>query len=309
MKFVDWKLRWDLPAAGTAALAVSWFAVGLAAGVVLCAAKSEISLRGREVASHQAHNLEVAGSTPAPANSPRITRISRKPNMEHERRRGCCQKRRQVSLRLAERGRPGQPAERASRGGVLLFLTAPAMGTERSLDGIKTACRLSRKAGSSPAVSRYSCCGNTADRREAKPAPVADLIKIMPLERWVLDGLWTVETDRGRNNAPGDGGAARGHLQQHEGHWRRGCEYLGVTWPWPQDAYDFEKAQAIAVANWRRDAWPKLQWLIAEYLARHFRLPNDPYRPDNDEYWRKVVHELRELHGKELTAEIAEVQR
>jgi len=32
----------------------------------------------------------------------------------------------------------------------------------------------------------------------------------------------------------------------------------------------------------------KAIWLIAEEFARRFRLPNDPYRADNDIYWQRV---------------------
>lgn len=129
------------------------------------------------------------------------------------------------------------------------------------------------------------------------------------IELTVIAALWAVETERGTNLRPGDGGAAHGHLQQHEGHWKRGCEYLGartggglpVDWPWPEDAYDLEKARAIAIANWRRDAWPKIELIVAEELARRFRLPFDPYRASNDEYWGKVK--------TALATENAEVQR
>jgi hypothetical protein len=111
-----------------------------------------------------------------------------------------------------------------------------------------------------------------------------------------------------RNLKPGDGGLARGHLQQHKGHWRRGCEYLGVDWPWPQDTYDYDKAEAIAIANWRRDGWPRFEMFMAEQFARRFRLPNAPYRACNDEYWWKVALELKK-QKTELATENTEVQR
>lgn len=130
-----------------------------------------------------------------------------------------------------------------------------------------------------------------------------------PFERRVVRALWGVETTSGRNLAPGDGGAARGHLQQHEGHWDRGCEYLGVDWPWPDDAHDYDKAEAIAIANWRRDGWPKFEMFMAEQFARRFRLPNAPYRACNDEYWEKVSRELREQNKRELAAEARRTQR
>lgn len=116
------------------------------------------------------------------------------------------------------------------------------------------------------------------------PRPKFIYVHVSDLENQIVDGLWNIETEQGANLRPGDGGAAHGHLQQHQGHWQRGCEYLGVDWPWPEDTHDFDKARAVAIANWRRDAWPK----ITEYLIRHFRLPNDPYRKDNDAYLRKV---------------------
>jgi len=111
-------------------------------------------------------------------------------------------------------------------------------------------------------------------------------------EMRVLAAIWKVETDCGRNMKHGDGGLAAGHLQQHEGHWRRGCEYLGVDWPWPEDTADLVKCRHVALANWHRDARAALEHGDVEMLARTFRLPNDPFRKDNDEYWRKVRKEL-----------------
>ena len=104
----------------------------------------------------------------------------------------------------------------------------------------------------------------------------------------LLDAIWAVETSRGRDLRPGDGGLAAGQLGQHEGHWRRGCEYLGVRWPWPQATGDLENCRIVAIANWRRDAPAALAAGDLEYLARTFRLPNDPYRRCNDDYWGRV---------------------
>jgi len=107
----------------------------------------------------------------------------------------------------------------------------------------------------------------------------------------LLDAIWAVETRRGRDLRRGDGGEAAGHLQQHADHWRRGCAYLGVRWPWPQATRDVEKCRHVAVANWMADpvarsfAIPGRQ---SEYLARSFRLPASPWREDNDRYWRRV---------------------
>ena len=118
----------------------------------------------------------------------------------------------------------------------------------------------------------------------------------------ILKGLWPVETDCGRNLKFGDGGLAAGHLQQHEAHWQRGCKRLGVNWPWPEDTSDFVKCCYVALANWQLDAPEALAAGDIEMLARKFRLPNDPFRPDNDDYWRRVKGRLDERGEAPQTA-------
>jgi len=43
----------------------------------------------------------------------------------------------------------------------------------------------------------------------------------------------------------------------------------------------------------------KAIWLIAEELARRFRLPNDPYRADNDIYWQRVRTALEKQRNEQ----------
>ena len=109
----------------------------------------------------------------------------------------------------------------------------------------------------------------------------------------LIDGLWFTETSRGRNLRRGDGGRAAGHFQQHKAHWLRGCRLLGVHWRWPSDTYDPRKAAHVVVANWCLDC-PDALWAgDVESLARHFRLPNKPWRADNDRYWQRVREAMR----------------
>jgi len=108
------------------------------------------------------------------------------------------------------------------------------------------------------------------------------------LEYSVLDGIWSVETERGRNLRRGDGGKAAGHVQFHEAAWYRGCEYLGVDWLWPEDAYEVEKCFHVARANWYRDHMPCVVAGDVDELIRRFRRPFDPYGPGQAGYVRRV---------------------
>jgi len=100
--------------------------------------------------------------------------------------------------------------------------------------------------------------------------------------------LCRAESSYGRNMV-GDGGAARGWLQQHRGHWRDGCEYLGVNWKWPEDTRDWNKCQNVALANWFRYNRAALLRGDMDLLVRTHRLPFAPYRADNDAYVRRVL--------------------
>ena len=109
----------------------------------------------------------------------------------------------------------------------------------------------------------------------------------------VLDGIWYVESCRGQNLRRGDGGKARSHFQQHIGHWRDGCEYLGVDWPW-SDADNLERAAAVVVAYWVRYC-PEALWRgDIEILARvHNGGPRGAGKAATLGYWRKVKEAMR----------------
>lgn len=115
-----------------------------------------------------------------------------------------------------------------------------------------------------------------------------------PAVRRALDLLRLHESVDGTQMV-GDGGRARGWLQQHEGHWNDGCEVLGVAWKWPEDTRDLAKCEMVAVGNWMRYAQVHLEAGNIEELVRRFRLPFDPYRADNAAYWAKVMMAKGEL--------------
>ena len=170
----------------------------------------------------------------------------------------------------------------------LAAIFAAGVITGTSFTFVQTTERVVRPPSPPPAASQSAASLAVPSGGRAAAVPV-------PAELRVLAAIWKVETDCGRNMKRGDGGLAAGHLQQHEGHWRRGCEYLGVNWPWPQDTADLVKCRHVALANWHRDAPAALEHGDVELLARTFRLPFDPWRADNDEFWRQV--------RKRLTAE------
>ena len=112
---------------------------------------------------------------------------------------------------------------------------------------------------------------------------------VYPGARKALDLLRMHESLNGTRML-GDGGRARGWLQQHKGHWDRGCKVLGVNWPYPELTNDLERCERIALANWLcRDARRFLEANDVEELIRRFRLPFAPYRIDNDSYLTKVL--------------------
>ena len=101
-----------------------------------------------------------------------------------------------------------------------------------------------------------------------------------------LSLLWAAESSNGKQMV-GDGGLAIGHFQQHEGHWRDGCESLDVSWPYT-DRYILARASAVTAANWARYALQDVLQGDVEMLIRRHRLPNDPMRPSNDAYLARV---------------------
>ena len=180
-----------------------------------------------------------------------------------------------ASLGITERAGPPSPPPAAQPGGAgLLSSSGPADG---AADG----------TAHLPAGS-----GGQA----AQPRPSAAAMHL------ILKGLWPVETECGRNLNRGDGGLAAGHLQQHEAHWQRGCKRLGVNWPWPGDTSDLLKCCCVVLANWQLDAPAALAAGDVELLARTFRLPADPWRADNDEYWRRVKGRLERGEARQTAA-------
>jgi len=125
----------------------------------------------------------------------------------------------------------------------------------------------------------YPLCSESQSRFD----PIGDSY---PAARRALDLLCKHESLNGKAMV-GDNGRAQGWLQQHQEHWKRGCDYLGVNWPWPGGTRDLEKCEHVALANWMLDARDHLD--NVEGLIRRFRLPNNPYRKDNTKYVQKVM--------------------
>jgi len=108
----------------------------------------------------------------------------------------------------------------------------------------------------------------------------------------VLTLLWRAESSNGKQMI-GDGGLARGHFQQHEGHWHDGCERLGADWAYPKDTHNLAKAAAVTAANWARYAPDALKSGNVEMLVRQHRKPNDPYGSGQDEYLDRVMKGIK----------------
>ncbi len=106
----------------------------------------------------------------------------------------------------------------------------------------------------------------------------------------LLAAIRQVESGGSRDpaHAVGDKGLAWGWYQQHQAQWQEGCDEIGVDWPWPESTADRAKCEAVIIGYWRRHAAKYLASKNLEELARRFRLPYAPYRPDNDAYWNKV---------------------
>ncbi len=103
---------------------------------------------------------------------------------------------------------------------------------------------------------------------------------------WLI--VWAVESDCGRNLARGDNGKAAGHAQFRRPRWDSVCRRMGAAWQWPQDCCDYEKARSVTIGAWRLERPEAISAGDVETLVRSHRLPADPGRKSNDEYWRKA---------------------
>jgi hypothetical protein len=183
-------------------------------------------------------------------------------------------------------GGAASPAQLPAGESLAFLLTRPVGKPSFSPDepgGPLVENRTGRAAKKAVAVSSAMRLPRGADEKLAQ----ARLARSSPPVRRALDMLRAHESVNGTRMV-GDGGKARGWLQQHEDHWREGCAMLGVSWPWPEDTGDLAKCEAVAVGYWRRYAPDALAAGSVEELVRRFRLPNAPGREDNDAYWQRV---------------------
>jgi len=121
----------------------------------------------------------------------------------------------------------------------------------------------------------------------------------MPVVERVLLALRAAESNDGRMMI-GDGGRARGWLQQHPEFWQDGCEQLGVDWPYPESTNEWEMCRAVTIGFWQRYCPEALAEGDVETLIRRFRLPFAPYRHDNTKYYQRVLSVARERFGQDF---------
>ena len=93
----------------------------------------------------------------------------------------------------------------------------------------------------------------------------------------------------GNDRAVGDGGKSRGPYQVQRAYWREAvAETDAADWSYDKWVGNPDRAGYVVYLHWCKVCPAALRAGDCELLARCHRLPNDPWRKDNDKYWFKV---------------------
>jgi len=99
----------------------------------------------------------------------------------------------------------------------------------------------------------------------------------------------------GNDRAIGDSGASRGPYQIKRAYWREATVGTDASdWDYDKWVWNPDRAGYVVYLHWCKVCPEALKTNNLELLARCHRLPYDPWRKDNDDYWRKVQAEMRE---------------
>lgn len=101
----------------------------------------------------------------------------------------------------------------------------------------------------------------------------------------------------GNDRAVGDGGKSRGPFQIKCAYWREAVAGTdAAAWDYDTHVWDPDRAGYVVWLHWQRVCPASLRACNIELLARRHRLPNAPWRADNDAYWRRVRAAMGRAH-------------
>ena len=129
-----------------------------------------------------------------------------------------------------------------------------------------------------------------ASRQEAalNPAWLLDRRADQAGTRRLLDALRQAESG-GNDRAVGDGGKSRGPYQVQRAYWREAvAETDAADWSYDKWVGNPDRAGYVVYLHWCKVCPAALRAGDCELLARCHRLPNAPFRADNENYWRRV---------------------
>jgi hypothetical protein len=97
----------------------------------------------------------------------------------------------------------------------------------------------------------------------------------------------------GNDRAVGDRGSSRGPFQIKRAYWREATAGTDAAeWDYDKWVWNPNRAGYVVYLHWCKVCPEALRTSDEELLTRYHRLPYDPWRKDNDDYWRKVRQEL-----------------
>ena len=101
----------------------------------------------------------------------------------------------------------------------------------------------------------------------------------------------------GDDRAVGDGGKSRGPYQIKRAYWREAVAGTdAAAWDYDTHVWNPDRAGYVVWLHWQRVCPADLRGGDVQLLARRHRLPNAPWRADNDAYWRKVRAAMGRAH-------------
>ena len=106
--------------------------------------------------------------------------------------------------------------------------------------------------------------------------------------RQLLAAIRQVES-AGNDRAIGDKGKSRGPFQIKRAYWREAVAGTAAAgWSYDKWGWNRDRAAHVVWLHWCKVCPAALRAGDCEMLARRHRLPNAPWRADNNEYWRRV---------------------
>jgi len=110
---------------------------------------------------------------------------------------------------------------------------------------------------------------------------------------YLLSVIRQVES-AGDDRAVGDNGTSRGPFQIKRAYWREAVVGTDAAkWDYDVWVWDPDRAGYVVYLRWCKICPEALRTSNLELLARCHRLPNDPWRKDNDDYWQRIKTRIK----------------